>query len=74
MLWTLENFSITMKDADHFVKRHNKPVWIVPTTSDYVINIIKPESNTLPFGTCAAEINYVDAHIKFTDNVVTSTQ
>ena len=50
---TLESFSKTMREVEWFVQFHNKPVWLVPTDTDYKISVVKPNPDELPSGTAS---------------------
>lgn len=46
-----EDFAQAWCDLKEYVKRHNKPVWLVPTESTYELSVVEPKPDTLPIGT-----------------------
>lgn len=64
-----ESFLKTINEAKHYLRFHNKPIWVVPTASDYAISVIKPKPDQLPVGTTA--IQY-DTNMNEIDSVKSS--
>jgi hypothetical protein len=48
---TIEKFNETYEDVKFYTRFHHKPVWLVPTESDYQLSLIKPYPYDLPAGT-----------------------
>lgn len=50
-------FDKTYQETKDYVRRHMKPVWLVPRERDYAISCIKPQPSDLPSGTVAVLYN-----------------
>lgn len=64
-----ESFSKAWRDLQAFVKRHNKPVWFVPTENTYELSVVEPMPDTLPAGTRS---NLYDPNLEVMEFVVSS--
>lgn len=71
---TVEKFKRVYGEMEWFLKMHNRPVWLVATDDDYYIDIIEPNGDNLPFGTCAIEYGKDDSGISPTGGRVESTK
>ena len=66
---TAEDFQNRYQDAQRFVKRHNKPVWIVPTNTTYLLSVVRPSPFEVPEG-CSAIL--YDINMKAVDEVISA--
>jgi hypothetical protein len=64
-----EDFSKAWSDLQAFVKRHDKPVWLVPTENSYELSVVEPMADTLPIGTSS---NLYDPNLEVMEFVVSS--
>lgn len=66
-----EAFSKVWDELQAFVKRHNKPVWLVPTKSSYELSVVEPTPDALPMGTRA---NLYDQNLEVMGFVISSNK
>lgn len=67
-----EQFNETLKNAEWYVKFHKKPVWLVPTETEYRLSSIKPVPYGLPHDTSAILIDVENGQMIYTNITVES--
>lgn len=50
---TEKKFKVARQRMLDYHTMHKKPVWLIPTETDYAISVVPPNANELPFGTAA---------------------